>query len=172
MDEARRKELLEEFQDKEARTEYADEFLDASVALQIKTLRQSRDWTQQQLAELAGMKQSRISTMEKVDYASWSIKTLRRLARAFDLPLVVRFESWGNLFEDIIRLNRSSLERPTFENDPVFRPKTEGANDLAAVVNIANWANSRPTRNVARSSAGASDTDQPWLSIAEKGSHG
>lgn len=116
--------LLGEFHDEEARREYADEFLDAAVALQIKTLRQQRDWTQQDLASRAGMKQSRISVMEQVDYSSWSVKTLRRLAAAFDLALVVRFESFGNLLGDITSLGRATLERPSFADDPVFHPET------------------------------------------------
>ncbi len=126
-----RERLLEEFRDPEARREYADEFLDASIALQIKTLRQQRELTQAQLAELAGMKQSRISTMEKVDYSSLSVRTLRRLAEAFDLPLVIRFESWGNLLRGATRLGRQDLERPDFADDPEFR---EESNVLAFVI--------------------------------------
>ncbi len=112
--------LLKEFHDKEARTEYADQFLDASIALQITTLRQERQLTQQELGDLAGMKQSRISTMEKIDYSSWSVRTLRRLARALDLPLVIRFESWGNFLDGVTKLGRKDLDRPSFEDDPAF----------------------------------------------------
>ncbi len=116
--------LLEEFRDREARTEYADEFLDAAIALQIATLRQERELTQQDLGDLAGMKQSRISTMEKVDYSSWSVRTLRRLAKAFDLPLVIRFESWGNFLDSATKLGRHDLERPSFKKDPAFQGGT------------------------------------------------
>lgn len=124
--------LLEEFLDKEARTEYADEFLDAAIALQIATLRQERELTQQELGDLAGMKQSRISTMEKVDYSSWSVRTLRRLAKAFDLPLIIRFESWGNFLDGVTRLSRRELNRPSFEKDPVFNPPAaEGGVSIA-----------------------------------------
>jgi len=126
--------LIRELRDKEDRTEYAIEFGDSSIALQIKALRLRRGWSQAELARRAGMKQSRISDMEKVDYSSWSVKTLRRLAEAFDLPLVVRFESWGSLLGDIAELDRASLERPPFEEDPAFRdeltliePKREAA---------------------------------------------
>lgn len=118
--ESTRQRLLDEFHDPEARREYAEDFLDSSIAFQIKALRQQHDWTQQDLADRAEMKQSRISAMEQVDYSRWSLKTLRRLAEAFDLALVVRFESFGALLDDIVGLSRKSLERPSFDDDPVF----------------------------------------------------
>ncbi|MCP3963577.1 MAG: helix-turn-helix transcriptional regulator [bacterium] len=131
MDETRAR-LLVEFHDKEARTDYADQFLDASIALQIATLRQERVLTQKQLGDLAGgMGQSRISAYEKVDYSSWSVRTLRRLAKAFDLPLVIRFESWGNFLDGVTKLSRRDLDRPSFEDDPVFEAKGGAAGPSA-----------------------------------------
>lgn len=108
----------------EARTHYAEMLLDSMVALQIKTLRQQRDWTQRELADRAEMKQSRISAMEKMDYSSWSIRTLKRLAKALDLRLRVTFESFGSLLDDYTRLGRADLERPSFKDDPAFRSGT------------------------------------------------
>lgn len=106
----------------EARTHYADMLLDSMVALQIKTLRQQRDWTQRELADRAEMKQSRISAMEKMDYSSWSVRTLKRLAKALDLRLRVTFESFGSLVDDYTRLGRADLERPSFSDDRAFCP--------------------------------------------------
>lgn len=142
--------LLEEFHDKEARTEYADEFLDTSVALQIATLRQERGLTQQELGDLADppMEQSRISIMEKEGYASRSVRTLRRLAKAFDLPLVIRFESWANFLAGVTKLGRRDLNRPSFDEDPVFNPVVSAAEppDLAKASDgleaaLATWFN-------------------------------
>jgi len=69
-----------------------DEFFNSSIATQIKTLRKQRDWTQEDLAKKANMKQARISLLENASYSSWSMSTLRRLAEAFDLTLYVTFE--------------------------------------------------------------------------------
>ncbi len=111
--------VVQELRDQEDRTDYAIEFGDSSIALQIKALRLKRGWTQTELGERAGgMKQSRISDMENVDYSSWSVATLRRLAKAFDLPLDVSFESWGKFADDVMGLSRSALERPSFDEDP------------------------------------------------------
>ncbi len=113
--------IRNELRDKEDRTDYAVEFGDSSIALQIKTLRLRRGWTQAELGDLADMHQSRISEMESVDYSSWSVTTLRRLATAFDLPLVVQFASWGEFLDDIMGMSREALERPSFEADPALR---------------------------------------------------
>lgn len=109
--------LKDKLRNREYRTAYAESFLDSSIALQIKTLREERGWTQAELAERAGMMQSRISTLEQADYSSWSVKTLRRLAEAFDLVLSVRFESFGWLLNQATRFSRADLRRPSFNED-------------------------------------------------------
>lgn len=113
--------LAEELRDREARHLYAEEFANSALALQIKALRLQRNWTQQELAERAGLKQSQVSAMEQVDHDAWTLKTLRKLARAFDLALDVRFESFGWLLDDALSTSRQSLERPSFDDDPAFR---------------------------------------------------
>ncbi len=113
--------LRNEFQDPEARHDYAEIFLNSSIALQIKALRLQRGWSQEALAERAGMKQSRISAMEQASYSGWSLTTLRRLAKAFDLALEVRFESFGTLLNDATSVSRNVLERPSFCDDPAFQ---------------------------------------------------
>jgi len=45
------------FKDKEYRHGYVDDFLNTSIATQIKVLRERRDWSQEELADKAGMKQ-------------------------------------------------------------------------------------------------------------------
>ena len=114
--------------DKDYRHGYVDEFLNAFIATQIKVLREQRNWTQHQLAEEAGMKQQRICVMENVNYSSWSINTLRRLAEAFDLTLNVSFEDFGKRLADMDRFSRESLERFSFAEDPAFaeQPIEEG----------------------------------------------
>jgi transcriptional regulator with XRE-family HTH domain len=112
--------LKEEFKDPEARRDYAEIFGNSSIALQIKALRLQRKWSQEELGKRAGMKQARISAMEQASYSGWSIRTLRRLAEAFDLALIVRFESFGTLLADIGQSGREHLERPSFGDDPAF----------------------------------------------------
>lgn len=108
------------FLNREYRRSYVESFLNTSIAAQIKADREKRGWSQGQLAELAGMKQSRISALENVSFEGWSLKALRRLAEAFDLVLVVRFESFGKVIEGIESIERSRLEAPPFTEDPAF----------------------------------------------------
>jgi transcriptional regulator with XRE-family HTH domain len=113
--------LRSEFQDEEYRHAYADESLNTMIATQIKVLREQRHMTQAVLAEKTGMKQPRLSVLEDASYNSWSISTLRRLARAFDLTLRVSFESFTSFILDFESLGRETLERTSFNNDPLFR---------------------------------------------------
>lgn len=112
--------LKQEFRDKETRQIYADDFLNTSIATQLKVLREQRGLTQTELAELAGMRQERISVLEDVNYSSWTINVLRRLADAFDLRLSVKFESFGSFLYEFETFDRQTLERPSFEDDIEF----------------------------------------------------
>lgn len=123
--------LTKLFRDREYRRSYVESFLNTSIAAQIKANREKRGWSQEQLAHMAGMKQSRISALENVSYDSWSIKTLRRLAEAFDLVLVVRFESFGKVVEDIESFERTRLEAPPFTADPAFDSRGSAQRPLA-----------------------------------------
>lgn len=116
-----REQLKEKFRDRVYRHAYANSFLDSQIATQIKAIREQRGLTQLQLAELAGMKQSRISALEDVNYSSWSIATLKRLAKAFDLAPVFTFETFGSLTDRATSFDRPTLERESFEADPVFQ---------------------------------------------------
>ena len=122
--------LADELKDPEARRDYADEFLSSYIALQIKTLRQQRGWSQAELAQRAGMKQSRISAMEQADYSGWSLRTLQRLAAAFDLAFVAGFESFGRMLDSMTSISRAELERPSFEEDPAFRETAKAKDEV------------------------------------------
>jgi transcriptional regulator with XRE-family HTH domain len=121
------KKLKKAFNNEDYRHGYVDEYLNVSIATQIKVLREQRKWGQKELADKVGMKQPRISVMENVNYSSWSINTLRKLAEAFDLTLRVSFESFGNRIKEIEQINREALERPSFKDDPDFVEKEEEA---------------------------------------------
>lgn len=124
------KRLVEDFKDKTVRDVYCDEFLNATIATQIKVLREQRGLTQAQLAELSEMKQSRIATMEDINYSSWTISTLGKLAKAFDVALSVRFDSFGEKLKQIESFSRKSLERPSFDNDPIIQVIEQGEVDM------------------------------------------
>lgn len=137
--------LLKRFHSFRYRHAYVDDFTDAFIATQVKVLREQRNLKQDQLGALAGMRQSQISELEDVNNRSWKVRTLKKLARAFDLVLVVRFEEFGTVLPDIGKLDRKHLERAPFKEDPVFRretvdrvPPTAGINEVANVGRVLN----------------------------------
>ncbi len=122
----RRNKLTDRFQDKDYRETYVEAFLNSYIAAQIRALRESRQLSQTALAELIGTKQPGVSKLEDVNYYSWNINTLKKLAKAFDVALVVKFVSFGESLSEINNFSVSSLAKPAFAADPVFRElKTE-----------------------------------------------
>jgi transcriptional regulator with XRE-family HTH domain len=111
------KTLVPEFDDKEYAHAYMDEISNIAIATQIKVLREQRNWTQKQLAEAASMKQERICALEDVDYDAWTIKTLRKLAKAFDVTVKVSFEKFSTSLIDISKIDRETLQRKSRQED-------------------------------------------------------
>jgi transcriptional regulator with XRE-family HTH domain len=107
------KTLTREFEDKDYAHAYMEEFSNMAIAAQIKALREQRGWTQKQLAEHAGMKQERICTLEDVEYDAWTLKVLRRLAKAFDVTVKVSFEKFSSGILDATQISQKALERPS-----------------------------------------------------------
>jgi transcriptional regulator with XRE-family HTH domain len=101
---------------------YAESFLDAYIATQIKVLREQNELTQSQLAERLETTQTAISRIESVNYSGWNISTLKRLARAFNVRLKVSFETYGSLIRDVKEFNRDSLRRTPRSKDPELWP--------------------------------------------------
>jgi transcriptional regulator with XRE-family HTH domain len=128
--------LRKEFQDEDFRNIYAEESLNTYIATQIKVLREQQRLTQTELAQKTGMAQPRIAVLEDVNYSSWSINTLRRLAKAFGLRLSVRFETFSSLIPELETFGRPALERARFEDDRFFReaPSVSDSNLVGAEV--------------------------------------
>lgn len=109
--------LRAQFKDAEYAHAYMETFFNAAIATQIKVLREQRGLTQGELATLTSMKQERISVLENVDYGTWNVKTLRRLAEAFDVVLKVSFETFGQGIDEVGSFSRAALQRPSRAED-------------------------------------------------------
>ena len=121
--------LRKEFKDKETAHIYIKEFLYENIATQIKVLREQRGWTQKELAERTGMKQSRISLLENPNYDKWTISTLTKLGKVFDVGLYLSYENFSKLIDLIDNFRRESLKRKSREDDlsSTEEPKIEYA---------------------------------------------
>jgi transcriptional regulator with XRE-family HTH domain len=123
MEHRRKQRYIDEMRDPDYRHAFADSMLNTVIAAQIKANRESRELSQEALGKLAGMKQSFVSAIEDVNYGSWTLSTLRKIARAFDLRLVVRFEGWNTLFDgirtrgELDAFDKNLLVRKPFDED-------------------------------------------------------
>ena len=80
------KRLLSDLRDKDARDVFVEEHVRTGPAYQIKTLRNAREWSQEELGHrMSDEPQSTISRLENPDYGRFSIGTLLRVASAFDV---------------------------------------------------------------------------------------
>lgn len=109
-----------DMRDFEYRHAWAEAHLNSMIAMQIKTIREQREWNQARLAVETQMAQPRISLLEDVNYSAWSVSTLKRIARAYDLRLNVSFEEFGSLAEELGKAGRNAFERRPFTQDLRF----------------------------------------------------
>lgn len=92
--------LLKDLRDQESRRLFYAEHISTALPFQIRALRKARKLTQKTLGVTTGMDQSTVSDLENPNYEyTPQIGTLKRLADAFDVPLIVRFGSWAELWD-------------------------------------------------------------------------
>ncbi len=145
--------LKTEFSSEEARYAYADAVTNAFLTAQIKTLREERGLTQDELAELVGTQQSGISRWLNSGFSACKVETLRKFARAYGVRLRITFEEFGSLPDDVRGFTEKRLAPHKFEDDPAFKEAAHaelekvtaseasspaiGANDSSALLNAA-----------------------------------
>lgn len=95
----KRKEIFNGLADKDYRDVFVEENIGMGLAYQIRALRERETWTQEQLGKLTDKAQETISQLENPAYRAYTLKTLRRLAAAFDVGLLVRFVPFSELVD-------------------------------------------------------------------------
>src|ERR1035437_4787521 len=93
--------------------------INVGIPFQIRALRKQQEMDQKDLAAIAVMAQPRISAMESPGYGSFTSDTLKRLAAAFDVALIVRFAPYSELVRQSTNFNQDDFEAHTasFEKD-------------------------------------------------------
>jgi transcriptional regulator with XRE-family HTH domain len=109
--------IWKKLRNKEYRDSYVAAHVSNTVASQISMLRERHGWTQKELAQKAGMSQSRISALEDPNYENIEVGTLKRLASAFDVALTVRFTPFSELATWTSELSEAKLLVADFAND-------------------------------------------------------
>lgn len=143
--------LRNNLRDREYAEEYAQSFLNTFVATQIKVVREQRGMTQATLGNRIGTTQAGVSRYEDVNYSSWSLRTLMKIARAFDVRLRVSFEPYGTLPDEVVRLDRARLETVERKSDPgLIVASVESRNVPDRTANIGAYRALPPSDNLRR----------------------
>jgi len=127
-----REDIRKRLQDKRHREGFVSATVNQTIPFQIRAMRlaKKRNWTQEELADRAGMKQERISTCENPNYGNFSLRTLKQLASAFDVALVVRFAPFSELVEWETNMSSECLEVRSFEEEDYFKEKNEKRSEV------------------------------------------
>jgi len=137
--------MIDALRDREYRHSYVASHITEGLALQIRALRESRPWTQVQLGDRAGMSQVAISRLEDPDYGRFTLNTLRRLAQAFDVALIVRFAPFSELVDWTLNLSPEALSPPDFEHDAALAPKPYIFDDAEMMRLLAPYSEATPS---------------------------
>jgi len=112
----KRQQVWKSLEDEEYRREYSAD-VGTGLAFQIKLLREKNGWTQEHLAERTGKQQETISQWENPNYGSYTLNSLKSLAAAFDIALLVKFVPFSELVEWSTGLTPQRLAPPSFTEE-------------------------------------------------------
>lgn len=102
-------EFLNDLDDEGYRQTFNEDLLGAFLALQIRTLREANGWSQTDFESIAGKAQPTISQWEDPGYGKYSLTSLKHLAKAFDVGLLVRFVSFSELADWVVDVDGDRL---------------------------------------------------------------
>lgn len=102
--------FLAQLEDKEYRDAFIEAEIRTGLAYRIRVLRKSRGLSQEALGHLVGMTQGTIGRLEDPDYGKFTLSTLIKLAAAFDVALVIKFATLGDLLDHTEDLSPKALD--------------------------------------------------------------
>ena len=109
--------MWENLSDPDFRKQFIDEHVDVGIAFQIRSLRNRQQLKQSDLGKLMNVKQPLVSSWENPDYGRYSLKTLKDLANAFDVGLLVRFVPFSKLIDWTVDLTSDVIAPPNFSEE-------------------------------------------------------
>ena len=117
---SKKKRLLQDLRDKDARDVFVEAHARTGPAYQIKSMREARGLSQAELGRKIGVggdPQSTVSRLENPDYGKFNIRTLLKLASALDVGLMVRFVGFGELVRRYEDLSPEALNAASYGED-------------------------------------------------------
>lgn len=113
--------MWDNLRDLEFRKQFIDEHVNVGISFQIRSLRNRQKLTQSDLARLLDVKQPLVSSWENPNYGKYSLKTLKDLAKAFDVGLLVRFVPFSKLVDWTVNLVPDVIAPPSFGEEEQCR---------------------------------------------------
>jgi transcriptional regulator with XRE-family HTH domain len=98
------------------RKAFVESMIQIGIPFQLRAMMKKRGWTQTDLAQRAGMKQAVISRLIAAGHMP-NLRTLLRLAEAFDCALTVRFAPFGELAEWSDNFSPDTFAVPSFDQE-------------------------------------------------------
>jgi transcriptional regulator with XRE-family HTH domain len=116
----KREQIWESLRDPEYRHQFVEEEINVGIAFQIRSLRNRQNLKQAKLANRLGVKQPLVSSWENPDYGRYSLGTLKDLAKAFDVGLLVRFVPFSTLVDWALNLTSDTIAPPSFGEEEKY----------------------------------------------------
>lgn len=109
--------IREEFADKDFRESYVAENSRRGLAHQITALREAHGWSRAEFARQAGRPQGNVLRWEDPNYGKYSLSTLIEIAAIFDVGLLTKFVTFGELLASVSDLRPSKLAVLNYEKE-------------------------------------------------------
>ena len=109
--------LVTELRDKTYRDAYVQSQIRTMLPFQLRSLRTSKGFSQEYVAERAGMAQPRISDLERPTGRMPNLETLCRIVSALDVALEVRFVPFSELIRNSEGFDPDNFSVKTFEEE-------------------------------------------------------
>jgi hypothetical protein len=106
--------------DRDFRADYIRAKLDVLIPSQLRALRMRENKTQPELAQMADMKQSRISAMETPGLVNFNRETLVRMAATHSVGMVIKFVPFSEMLEWENEYSQDSFDVVQLANDINF----------------------------------------------------
>jgi transcriptional regulator with XRE-family HTH domain len=125
--------LWKKFGNPEYRKAFVASQINIGIPFQIRALAKSRGWNQTELAARADMAQPRISSLMKPGGGPPNLRTLTRLAEAFDCALMVRFVPFSELARWSNSFDPENFQATAFDSDKLTVPGLVYSADTASL---------------------------------------
>ena len=110
-----KEQLTSLMEDPAFRHAFLADYLQEILATQIKAIREHQGLTQEQLGQAAhGMSQVQISRLENPDYSGASVNSLKRVAQALDVGLIIRYAPFSEFVDWVVNQSAEKFVPPSF----------------------------------------------------------